>query len=236
MAQRHRRVERRSVHHRRFVEQHSVGVVRRRGSRVASLVGATEEHHRPRQAIEHVAEVFGTHHRVGHPHDLVGADHLAGEVDGEVGGHPVVDGDRIAIGEVDRHAGIVGGGDPLRNPTNAVANLRPRAFADRADRRFDRRRLGDHVVGRAGGDPSNGDHGWIEDVDGAGDHHLQRLHDLARDGDRVQRVMRRAGVAAATRHHDLHGVGRRHDRAALAGDPSARQEAGDVQRVGTRDR
>ena len=56
--------------------------------------------------------------------------------------------------------------------------------------------LGDHVVGRAGGDPSDGDHRRVEHVDRAGDHRLQCRDDLARHRDRVERPVRFAGVAA----------------------------------------
>ena len=44
----------------------------------------------------------------------------------------------------------------------------------------------------------------------AGDHRLQRLHDLARDRDRIERPVRLAGVAARARDGDAQRVGRRH--------------------------
>jgi hypothetical protein len=45
--------------------------------------------------------------------------------------------------------------------------------------------VGDDVVTGPGLDVRHGHHGRVEDVDAAGDHRLQREHDLGGDGDRV---------------------------------------------------
>ena len=79
------------------------------------------------------------------------------------------------------------------------------------------RRLGDDVVRRPGRDLTDRHDGRVEDVDAARDHQLQRLHDLARDRDRVDRAERLAGMPTGAVHDDLERVRRRHRRPALGG-------------------
>ena len=68
----------------------------------------------------------------------------------------MVTGSRI---DLDVTAASVRGGDAFGDPADAVVHLGPRALAGRPDRALDLGDLGDHVVGGAGGDPSDGDHG-----------------------------------------------------------------------------
>ncbi len=77
-------VHRRASDHRVLVEDDAVGVIRRCGGQVAIRWCAAEKHHRPRDLLQHVAEVLGAHDWIRQPHHLVGADQLVGEIEDDI--------------------------------------------------------------------------------------------------------------------------------------------------------
>ena len=153
---------------------------------------------------------------------LVGADQLAGQIEGDVGLRLVVDRDRVAVFEPHDHLGVVSRGNALGDAPDAVVHGAPRVLTDRANRAFDLSRLGNDVVHRAGDDLAHGDDGRIEHVDSPGDHGLQRLDDLAGDRDRIEGAVRLAGVPAAAFDGDVQRVGGGHDRATATAEPTGR--------------
>ena len=203
-----------------------------RGSR--SPVGAAEEQHRAGHTLQHVREVLGAHDRVGHAVDVLGTEHLAGDAERELGEVVVVAGHRIAELDFGFGGGAVRLGDPLGDAAQVVVDLAAGALADGADRSDDRRRLRDDVASRAGDDLADGHDRGVEDVDPARDHQLQRLHDLARDRDRVDRAERLAGMTTGPVHDDLERVGGGHRRPTLGGDGAGRQRRRDVDRERSR--
>src|SRR5687768_9350494 len=58
---------------------------------------------------------------------------------------------------------------------------------------------------------------------------LERLHHLARDGNRIEAVVRRRGVAALAAHDDLDRVAGSHRRSRARGDHAGRLPVRDVQ-------
>ena len=107
-----------------------------------------------------------------------------------VGDAVVVHRHRIAGLDLDLDRATVRRSDAVDDALDAVMDALAGGLADGADGALDLGALGNDVVRRARRDASDGDHRWVEHVDGAGDHQLQGLHHLARYGDGIERPMR----------------------------------------------
>ena len=129
----------------------------------------------------------------------------------------------------------MGGGNTFGHPLDAVVHFRAGALAHGADCPLDLGGLGDHVVGGAGSDTGDGNHRGVEHVDAPGHHGLQRLHDLARNRDRVDGAEWLGCVPTATGHRDEETVCRCHDRPRAGGDDARVRRRRGVQRVSTGD-
>src|SRR5438105_5301001 len=137
--------------------------------------------------------------------DRLGAEQLTGGVEHEAGEVRVVHGDRITADQVHVDGGSMGGRHALRDAAHAFEHTLAGVFGDGPDRAEQARRVGDHVARRPRLDLGDGHDRRIEDVDPAGYEGLERLHDLARDRNRIEAVVRRRGVAPLAAHHDLQG-------------------------------
>ena len=154
-----------------------------------------------------------------------GVEHEAGEV-GVVHGH------RIAADQLDVRLGAMGRRDAFGHAADALEHALAGGLGDGANRAEQARGVGDHVARRPRLDLADGHHRRVEDVDPAGHQGLKGLHDLARDGDRVEAVMGRRGVSPLAPHLDPERIARGHGGAGARRDGAGGQAMGDVQREG----
>ena len=118
--------------------------------------------------------------------------------------------------------------------TSAAAAV-ARPGRDRADRPLQLHRLRDDVVRRPAADPADRDDGRVEDVDPAGHGGLEREDELGRDGDRIEREVRRGRVTAASADRGHDPVARGEQRSGAQRDRARRVAVPDVQGHGAGD-
>jgi hypothetical protein len=128
------------------------------------------------------------------------------------------------------HRQLVRRGDVPGHPLHPGHHVGPPLGRQRADRALEERGVGDDVVGGAGGEVRDGEHGRVEDRCPPGHHRLQREHDLSGDRHGVGRRVRHRRVSAAAADGHQPVVRGRHHRPGSHAHHAAGLGGEDVQR------
>ncbi len=101
-----------------------------------------QKHHRARDLVQDIGEIFGAHDRCGQRHPAMLAEQRLRRGLGEIHGtSAVADRDRKALLDVDRGIAFVRGGNVVDHALQTLMGERARFFGEAADRAFQFGRL-----------------------------------------------------------------------------------------------